>query len=225
LGKYLEDKDRASWKGSVLLTHYHWDHIQGLPFFSPAFRGENRFHIYGETKKGTTIHEILSEQMQPPYSPLSLDSLEGLVTFVEIGPNMSFEVLPEIFIRTIRLDHPNGAIGYRLDCPECSVCIITDHEHPNRGLSGSVLDFIYKANILIHDAQYTPDEKRGSKSGWGHSSWEEAALAARQAMVDRLYLTHHDPERSDFAIKVILDDSRQVFTNTEIAIERLAYEV
>jgi phosphoribosyl 1,2-cyclic phosphodiesterase len=225
LGKYLEDKDRASWKGSLLLTHYHWDHIQGLPFFSPAFRSENRFHIYGEPKKGTSIHEILSEQMQPPYFPVSLDSLEGLVTFVEIRPNLTLEIMPKIFLRTIRLNHPGGAIGYRLESPDASVCIIFDHEHSDEGLSDSVVKFVHKANILIHDAQYTPDEKRGAKSGWGHSSWEEAALTAREAVVDKLYLIHHNPDRTDADLRSILNDARQVFPNTEIATETLVNEV
>jgi phosphoribosyl 1,2-cyclic phosphodiesterase len=224
LGKYLEDKDRAFWKGSLVLTHYHWDHIQGLPFFSPAFRSENRFQIYAEPKKGTSIHEILSEQMQPPYFPVSLDSLEGLVTFVEIRPDLKLEILPEIFLHTIRLNHPGDALGYRLDSPESSVCIITDHEHSDEGLSDSVVEFVHKANILIHDAQYTPDEKKGAKSGWGHSSWEEAALTARKAMVDKLYLIHHDPDRSDAALNVILNDARKVFANTQIAAETLVNE-
>lgn len=225
LGKYLEDKDRASWKGSLLLTHYHWDHIQGLPFFSPAFRSENRFHIYAEPKKGTSIHEILSEQMQPPYFPVPLDSLEGLVTFVEIRPNLDLELLPKIFLRTIRLNHPGGALGYRLDSPEGSVCFITDHEHSDKELIDSVVEFVHKANILIHDAQYTPDEKRRAKSGWGHSSWKEAALTAREAEIDRLFLMHHDPDRTDAALEEILDDARQVFPNTEIAREKLVHEV
>jgi phosphoribosyl 1,2-cyclic phosphodiesterase len=224
LGKYLEDKDRAFWKGSLLLTHYHWDHIQGLPFFIPAFRSENRFQIYGETKRETSIHEILSEQMQPPYFPVSLDSLEGLVTFVEIRPNLNLEILPEIFLRTIRLNHPGGALGYRLDSPEGSVCIITDHEHSDEGLSDSMVEFVHKANILIHDAQYTPDEKRRAKSGWGHSSWEEATLTAREAMIDKLYLIHHDPDRTDEALKAILNDARQLFPSTEIAIESSGFE-
>lgn len=111
LGKYLEDKERAFWKGSLFLTHYHWDHIQGLPFFTPAFRAENRFHIFGEKKKGASIHEILSEQMQAPYFPVSLDSLEGLVTFIAVRPTMSLEILPEVYIHTVRLNHPNGALG------------------------------------------------------------------------------------------------------------------
>jgi phosphoribosyl 1,2-cyclic phosphodiesterase len=225
LGKYLEDKDLASCKGILLLTHYHWDHIQGLPFFTPAFRKENRFSIYGEPKKGTSIHEILSDQMEPPYFPVALESLEGLVTFFEIKPNLNFEILPKIFLRTIRLNHPGSALGYRLDTPEGSVCIITDHEHPKDKLSNPVLEFVYKANILVHDAQYTPKEKKNTRSGWGHSSWEEAAVTALLAKVDQLYLIHHDPDRTDDDLDAILSNARQIFPNTKIATEKLACEL
>ncbi|MGD2272357.1 MAG: MBL fold metallo-hydrolase [Desulfobacterales bacterium] len=224
LGKYLEDKERVFWKGSLFLTHYHWDHIQGLPFFTPAFRGENRFHIYGEQKKGASIHEILSDQMQAPYFPVSLASLEGLFTFIAVRPMISIEVLPEVHIRTVRLNHPNGALGYRLDSPEVSACIITDHEHPNDGLSHAVVEFVHDANILIHDAQYTPQEKKGAKSGWGHSTWKEAALTAREAGVDQLFLIHHDPDRTDAALRTILENARQVFSNTVIARESAVFE-
>jgi ribonuclease BN (tRNA processing enzyme) len=87
------------------------------------------------------------------------------------------------------------------------------------------VEFVHKANILIHDAQYTPDEKRRAKSGWGHSSWKEAALTAREAEIDRLFLIHHDPDRTDSTLEVILDEARQVFPNTEIARETRVHEV
>lgn len=113
----------------------------------------------------------------------------------------------------------------RLDSPRLSACIVTDHEHPNDGLSNSVVRFVHEANILIHDAQFTPREKRGAKSGWGHSSWKEAALTAREAKVKQLFLTHHDPDITDETLKAILKDARQVFPNTEIATEASVFEI
>ncbi len=221
LGRYLEEEDRTSWLGSVFLTHYHWDHIQGLPFFEPAFRSENRFRIFAERKKGLSIEKILSEQMQSPYFPVSLDALEGLVTFVEVSERSGIEPLPNVKQRTIRLNHPNGALGYRVDSPEGSFSFITDHEHPSEGLSHAVVDFVRGVTVLVHDAQYTPEEKRSAKAGWGHSSWEEAALTARAAEVKMLYLTHHDPDRTDDELNHILHQARAIFPRTEIARESL----
>ena len=219
LGRYLEEKDRSFWRGNVFLTHYHWDHIQGLPFFEPALRSKNRFRIFAERKKGLSIEHILSEQMESPYFPVSLDALEGLVTFVELGHRSEIEPLPGVTLRTIRLNHPNGALGFRVDGPEGSFCFITDHENPAENLSETVVNFARGVSVLIHDAQYSPEEKRGPKAGWGHSSWEEAALTARAAEVNLLYLTHHDPDRTDDEAKHILSEARKVFPNTELATE------
>jgi len=224
LGRYLEDEERFRWRGSIFLTHYHWDHIQGLPFFEAAFREENRFNIYGEQKKGTAIQEILSEQMEPPYFPVQLDTLEGIVNFSEAQPGMEIKISPGSVIRTVRLTHPGGALGYRFDCPQGSLCFITDHEHPAEGLSESVVEFVRGTTVLIHDAQYTPEEKQGPKATWGHSSWEEAALVAREAQVKKLYLIHHDPDRSDQDLTVILRDAQSVFPNTKIATESTVYD-
>lgn len=224
LGEYLERGRSSRLHGCIFLTHYHWDHIQGLPFFAPVFRKENRFSIFGEPKKGTDLKEILAEQMMPPFFPVMMDEQEGIFTFNGLEPGASFEIAPGIVVRTERLNHPNGAIGYRLDAAEGSLCVVTDHEHPAEGLDNRVVEFARDATVLIHDAQYHPDEKQGPKAGWGHSSWEEAALTAKEANVQRLYLSHHDPARSDGEVCDILSRSRRIFANTEVATENTLFD-
>ena len=225
LGKYLEDLERTRFRGSLFLSHYHWDHIQGLPFFAPAFRKENRFNLYGESKEGADLHSLLRDQMQTPYFPIDMEVQEGLVTFNPIGPDQTIEFPDNVSIRTLQLAHPNGAIGFRMDAPNSSVCIVTDHEHPADHLDQSVIEFARGANVLIHDAPYYPNEKMNEKAGWGHSSWDEAARVAAAAGVGRLFITHHDPDNDDDEVMAIGVLAREVFADAEVAVEGTIVEL
>jgi len=219
LGEYLEDDARSKWRGSIFFTHYHWDHIQGLPFFTPARRVENRFSLYGESKDGIDLEEILRQQMVDPYFPISMAQAKALVTFEALEPGQVIEPFPGFTLRTVRLNHPNGALGYRLQTADGSLCVITDHEHPAGGLDQAVVEFARGASVLIHEGQYTPQEKRGPKSGWGHSSWKDAALTAKEAQVEMLFISHHDPDRTDYEVFQFLTEARKIFPDSEIATE------
>lgn len=219
LGEYLERSGLPGLHGSIFFSHYHWDHIQGLPFFMPSRRVDNRFILFGESKAGFDLREILSQQMQDPYFPVGLGSQEALVTFVATGPGERIVPTPGITVRTERLRHPNGAIGYRAEVGPVSVCVVTDHEHPADGLDERVVEFARGATVLIHEGQYTPEEKSGPKAGWGHSSWREAALTAAAAGVGRLFISHHDPARTDAEVFDIQSSARDVFAATDVATE------
>ena len=224
LGEYLEDESRSKWRGSIFFSHYHWDHIQGLPFFVPARRVKNRFRLYGESKDGIDLEAILRQQMQEPYFPITMDDAKALVNFEALRPNQVIEPFPGFTLRTVRLNHPNDALGYRLETMDGSLCVITDHEHPADGLDESVVEFARGASVLVHEAQYTPEEKAGPKSGWGHSSWRDAVLTAKEADVEIVYISHHDPDRSDAELFQILSAARKIFPQTEIATESTVCE-
>jgi len=225
LGHYLERQQGPVQRGCIFLSHYHWDHIQGLPFFQPAFRAENRFHLFGEHKKGVDLHDILNEQMQTPYFPVPMDAQEGLMTFNAIEAGQRYELPHGIVIDTLRLRHPNDAVGFRISSDDGSVCIVTDHEHSEDGIDESVVAFARDADLLIHEAPYEPDEKRTLRQGWGHSSWQEAAEVAAQADVGRLFLSHHDPERTDDELIDVLARTRAVFERSELATEMTSWDV
>ncbi|MSO92968.1 MAG: MBL fold metallo-hydrolase [Rhodospirillales bacterium] len=219
LGEHLLAQKAAPWRGSIFLTHYHWDHIQGLPFFTPAFIKGNAFELYGESKDGLDVRQILNNQMLAPYFPVPLDLQQGLITFKGIESGERVEPAPGFTVQAGSLLHPNKAIGFRLESKTASVTVITDHEHPAEHLDPVVVEFSRGTDVLIHDSQYTPEEKLGPRKGWGHSSWEDAARTAKEADVGVLYISHHDPKRSDADVMEILAKARSIFPRTEVATE------
>lgn len=207
-------------KGSIFLSHYHWDHVQGFPFFIPLFFETNQFDVYGEAKYQQSPKEHLERQMVAPSFPVEMERLQGVKSYHEISPDQIIEIDDEIQVKTVRLLHPNGgAVGFRLEYKGKSVCYISDHEHPSEELTQHIIEFVKEASVLIHDCQYTPDEKLGQKAGWGHSSWKDGVLTAKEANVDKLYLFHHEPVRTDEELQVILKSSQAIFANTELATE------
>ena len=219
LGQFLEQEPGRTLGGCIFLSHYHWDHIQGLPFFQPAFRSDNRFHLFGEQKRGADLYTILREQMQTPYFPVTMVAQQGLVTFNAIEAGKHYTLRNGINIETMRLNHPGGAIGFRVTTEGGCICIVTDHEHSFEGIDASVVEFARGADILIHEAPYDHDDKQTSRRGWGHSSWQEAAEVAMRAEVGRLFLSHHDPDRTDDDLDFVLGKARRIFPRTEIATE------
>jgi|SRR5208283_1203207 len=184
------------------LSHTHWDHIQGFPFFKPAYDPRRHFTlaISGKGRKATNLESIFATQMQREYFPVPLSEMGASLTFWQ--PDVADFTTPSgINIQTARHNHPGNAYGYRLTEGATTVVYCTDVEHGN-GIDLNVVNLAHNADLLIHDAQYTPEELK-EKKGWGHSSWEQAIEVALQAKAKQLALFHHDPEHDDaFLIKV-----------------------
>lgn len=223
LGRYLiEHQEPHAIKGSIFLTHTHWDHIQGLPFFTPAFAPGNQFMIYGEARWPYSLIKLMEGQIQHPFFPVEMKELfQAHVHFQEVEVGETVEVKPQVRVTSLRLNHPNAAIGYVLQVEETRIAYVTDHEHTLEQLSPQVLHAVAGVDMLIHDAQYSRDEIRQGKRGWGHSAWEDVVQLAIEAQVKQLYLFHHDPEATDERLNERQFLAQQRFPQTFVAREGL----
>jgi phosphoribosyl 1,2-cyclic phosphodiesterase len=222
LGLYLLARDTPPITGSLFLTHTHWDHIQGLPFFTPAFTPENRFVIYGEARPRYPLVELMEDQIQHPFFPVEMQDLfRAQIDFRELACGDTVELHPPIRVTAFRLTHPNAALGYVLQLEETRVAYVTDHEHACEQLSPAVLEAVRGVDVLIHDAQYSRDELRHGKQGWGHSAWEDVVQLAQEAQVQQLFLFHHDPAATDEALNERQFLAQQLFPQTFVAREGL----
>jgi len=211
-------------KLAVLFSHYHWDHIQGVPFFTPAFNPLSDITLAGpRSSDGQGVRELLAHQMQAPTFPIGLETLVGARRFLDVEPGGSATFGP-FRVTSAHLPHPNGVVAFRIEANGLSVVYATDNEH---GLGGQIhqglIDLARDTDLLIHDAQYHAEEyegKRGpSRRGWGHSTWQEAVAAARQAGAMRLALYHHDPTRDDAALGEIEAAAQSLFADSFAARE------
>jgi len=194
-------RERAS-HATLLLSHLHWDHIQGLPFFVPAWLPSARLDVIGApstASPGLGLKESLSLQMQPPHFPVRLSDMGALLSFRQVDSGQEI-TLGDVKVTARRLNHPGGVMAYRIDAGGRSVVYATDTEHyscPDPYL----VKLARGADVLVYDSMYTEAEYRGevgpSKVGWGHSTWEAGVAVADAARVGQLVLFHHDPQRTD----------------------------
>jgi phosphoribosyl 1,2-cyclic phosphodiesterase len=187
---------------SVFLSHYHYDHLQGLPFFTPIFIPHNSFTFYGATRNGQSVKQILSGQMTQPYFPVTAEGVfRAKLGYHDIQAGETVRVGPAT-VSTLELNHPGGNLGYRVECEGRSVVYATDIEHG--GQDERFFEFARGTDMLIYDSMYTEDEYCGRqgppRTGWGHSTWQAAVHAANESQAKTLVLFHHDPGRDDAAM-------------------------
>lgn len=215
-------------KGHLFFTHSHWDHIQGFPFFTPAFIKGNQFHIYGAiAPDGSTIEKRLHDQMRHPNFPVPLQIMGADLHFVDIGIGEAVEI-GDIRVENALLNHPGQAIGYRVNWRNYAAAYVTDTEHYADRMDQNVLQLAENADVLIYDATYTDDEyysETSSKVGWGHSTWQEAVKIAEKANVKTLVIFHHDPLHDDEFLDQMGADVAQAFATGLMAKEGMTIQI
>jgi phosphoribosyl 1,2-cyclic phosphodiesterase len=215
LGRELVERQNGAVQAEILLSHAHWDHIQGLPHFKPFFAPGNAVRIWGSRQGTTSLEAILRQQMDPAVFPVPLDALSASLIVQHVEPGEF--VVGAFRVQAMKLRHPGTTLGYRLTPATGgpSTAYVTDNElgaggHYNTPASWrqDFLRFLADVNLLIHDAMYTPEELAAHR-GWGHSTFEEALALAAEAGVERLVLFHHEPEHGDQAMDELVAAARR----------------
>ncbi len=201
----------------LLFTHFHWDHIQGLPFFDPLYHPEARITLYS-FHTPADLRTILAGQMTAPYFPVDFEQVAGHLEFRQIQNTTA--TLSGLTVQCFDLHHPQRSQGYRISNGDHSIVIATDHEHGDPDADARLNAIAQGADLLVYDAQYTPLEYE-KRHGWGHSTWRDAVTVAREAGIPQLVLFHHDPAHDDDTLDRILAEARAEFPGTHSAREGL----
>lgn len=209
-------------RGSLLLSHTHWDHINGFPFFSPAFKPDRHFLIHaGHLIDKGGIGHVLASQMAQPFFPVPLEKMGARIESVDFRAGDSFSLgNGSIRVRTTPLNHPDGATAYRLDFGGKSLCYVTDTEHVPGKPDQNILGLIEGADLVIYDSTYT-DAEYEKHVGWGHSTWQEGVRLCRMANVKTLAIFHHDPDHEDLFMEALEAEARQLWSGTLVARENM----
>jgi len=256
LGDYLMKNDfpRGPIQTDILISHTHWDHIMGFPFFTPIYIKSSNINVYGPvTYEEDTLDKIIGDQLRYRYFPVRQEELAATIRYHQLRET-SFLLGEGVFVTTKYLNHPILCLGYRFEYKGKVLCTAydtepfrnvfpTDPSHPDydpvaaeegelaaKEETEKFLRFIQGADLLIHDTQYTLEEYKASKIGWGHSTFEHAINSAHKAGVKKLLLFHHDPLRTDDQLDALAEKYRSAIRGRtrlqiEVAREGLALEL
>ncbi len=205
----------------IFVTHYHWDHIQGLPFFAPLYSEQNHFEFYSFRSKflgPDSLRQVMETQMALPYFPVDFSTMNARRGFRELDNGDTFSI-GENKVITRWLNHPQGCLGIRIETPAGTLVYATDNEPGDPALDESLRELAAGADIFINDAQFTPEYLASHRQGWGHSSWKEGVKIAREVNATTLVLFHHDPDSTDRVVDDILNRAREEFDSVFAASE------
>lgn len=209
----------------LMLSHTHWDHINGFPFFIPAYSPEFSIHIKaGHLSGRSSVREVLSAQMENPVFPVPLETMRANISYEDFRAGETLELYDGVVVRTAPLNHPNEATGYRVEFDGRSAVYVTDTEHVPGKADQNILALIEGADLVIYDSTYTEAEFP-SHAGWGHSTWNEGMRLCRMANVKRLAIFHHDPDHTDEIMDKIAAEAEGAWSGNFVAREGMVVEI
>ena len=218
-------KDKALREKPIFIafTHFHWDHIQGLPFFEPAYVKGKKISLLalGRERPIDDLERVFSVQMQREYFPVQLADMGADFEF--LLPDSDIQIFPKSLVIARKHQHPGSAYSYRILRGTKSIVVCTDIEH-GAGLDPAIIELCRGADLLLHDAQYTPQEL-ANRRGWGHSSYEQAVECAQLAKVKKLVLIHHDPDHDDAFLDEIEKRAQELLPDCILARENMTLAV
>ncbi len=222
LGNHLMET-REKIEAHLFITHLHWDHIHGFPFFTPAQHTPNKLYLYGPKKINRSFANLMQEQMSYPYFPVLFEDLKATLRIKDVSGGDRLEVAEGLFVGTAPNNHPGGCLSYRIDYGGKSCCYVTDTEH-YRHIDSTLKNLILDADMIIYDSNFTDAEYEGydkydTKVGWGHSTWQEGIKLAQAANVSQLIFFHHATHRTDEELFQIEEEAQGIFKNCRAAVE------
>jgi phosphoribosyl 1,2-cyclic phosphodiesterase len=206
----------------LFLSHYHWDHIQGIPFFEPLYAEGNFVYLHGFKTSEASIEKALGEQMSNPFFPVDPSVMKATRDFCTIGEETL--QIGDAKVTTRSLFHPQGCMGYRIEADDQTLVYATDNEHGSLVHDRNIRELAAGADVVIYDTQYTPEEY-SRKRGWGHSTWQEAVKIAKEVDAKHIVMFHHDPDHSDMFIDHMIVQARRCFPGVLAALEGMELDL
>jgi len=220
LGQQLRRQSQSgSIRAHIFVSHFHWDHIQGIPFFGPLYDSSENCFSFHSSSRTHGLKRVMEEQMAAPYFPVDMSEMKAQRAFYNLEQGRVS--LDDIMVEAMWLNHPQGCMGFRLETKKGVLVYATDNEPGDALFDRNVRTLAAGADVLIYDAQYLPEEYEAHKRGWGHSHWREAINVVMESGAKELILFHHDPDHDDACIDKVVKQASEHYPTVRAAQEGL----